>query len=447
MDIIELYKSILASASMVADKEGCVSVDNVKLSPQTKGEKLTPVLIAGKRMVLPTPEQLSNPDWTDRIVFHPLSENVMRGESEIIERLRKDLTIRLNATFVGLSTSLLNIVASTAEHHKLSPEQSEVLSVVKNVDDDSVAIFSNYCLKFAQTGGMESLITLFLKRGGIVNGKKHSRAGIVKFPIYEELLTESATHAGVKLRKKDIKAFTSLIEYILPDVDKPEAYNRGSSSDIAPYLDALMKSFMGVGSKFNDVLDMFKSHIPNPDGLVLESGWVETFDNLEVMLTQIRRIPMQTGNEGSSKKTDAVPAPQAAIPTALGYQPSAVPMATVAPVLPWNQAPQQPQYYPPANMQAPQPQGVVNTGRGLDFGSLTRNTPSLAMNNQPLPSTLFPNQQQQMPYAQQRGGFGQPNMGMGQQFPQQGYVQQQSPYAPPPVNMGYGGGFQTGGFV
>ena len=80
MKLITLYKALLELGGMSSDRDGLVSgkLPGAKEDPR-------PVTIKGKRLVLPTQKQLTTSDWSDRIVFHPLYENVLRGESQVIE--------------------------------------------------------------------------------------------------------------------------------------------------------------------------------------------------------------------------------------------------------------------------------------------------------------------------------------------------------------------------
>ena len=63
MKILDLYKSILATAGLVTTSDGFIKMEI--------GDKTKPATVKGKSLVLPTPEHLKNPDWTNREQFHP----------------------------------------------------------------------------------------------------------------------------------------------------------------------------------------------------------------------------------------------------------------------------------------------------------------------------------------------------------------------------------------
>lgn len=406
MDIIELYKSILNCAGMTVVDDDFISIKYDTI--------VDPVLIDGKRLVLPTQKQLTSGDWKDRMVFHPLSEHIMRGESEVIANFRKVFNIRLNYTFGAIANSLLQIIGSVDEHKNLNPEQSKLLSAVGEVDDTTMTAFTSLMINAIKEIPEKAFINIFIKRGGMIGTKKFSRVSVVSFPFYEELMKDQEKYYGVKLRNKDRQVFIQLCKYMLPDLDVAEKYNYGSDSQVAPYLHALMGAVMGMGGKFNDILDLFGVLIDKHEDLEFNSDWVEAFEDLPSMVPQIRAIPMQQGNEGKMKITEA--APVAPVQTAQ-------PLQTFQP--PQQQAPQQfipqVQHQQPYNPYQPQPQvpqnnGLVMTKDGLDFNSVMRNNPALAARALPVghpqqqfmqqerpPTWAFPQHQQHYnPYQQQQ---------------------------------------------
>ena len=349
MDIVDLYKSVLDVAGLSADDEGFVSVKMDK--------DKSPALMNGKRIVLPTQNQLSNTDHTNRVIFHPLVENVLHGESEIIARLRSALNVRLNYTFAAIGSQLLQIGASIAEHNKLNPNQSEFLSIVKDIDEKMMSTFGKIMVAAIKKNPERCFINIFLKRKAIVNKVTYSRGGVVTFPMLDELLKDDDECFGVKMRVKDKLGITELFKYILPGCETPEIYNRGSNSNIAPFLDALMKTTMGVASKFNDVLELFGPKIDSYEDLIFNADWVETFDNLDVMQPQTRLIPMQAGNEGKPKAQEEMQS-TAGMP-ALVYPPQQSQPAP--PVI------QQPQVYQPQAYQQPPPPQMYQNGQQYGY--------------------------------------------------------------------------------
>ena len=207
MKLIPLYESLLATADMASTADGFIS--------RKVGGKSTPATINGKRLVLPTHEHLCNPKPAEQIIFHPLSENILRGESIVVEDFRKAINIKLHYTIGVLAYQLLTIATSTAEHSKLNPDQLEFLSAVKNADEKTLESFQKLLRAMSVDQTANTFVSIYLKRGGVVEGKKYSRAGIVSFPLFEELCKDDTVY-GVKLRVKDKDTLINLMQYIFP---------------------------------------------------------------------------------------------------------------------------------------------------------------------------------------------------------------------------------------
>lgn len=417
MDIIELYKHILSDAGLTVDADGMASIDNSRFG--VTGDK-TPVLIEGKRLVLPTYKQLAE-NSNDKIFFHPLHENLLRGESQVITKLRGLFSTRLSFTIGILVQHMLDICASVNKHRYLNPDQSEVLSVAPNCDEQTCKNFASILYKCVENDA--GVIHFYLKRAGVVKGVKYARAGIVSFPLFEEIQKNTGEVYGVKLRKKDYESIIGVFKYILKNIDTPEAYNRGSDSDMAPFMDALMKTFLAISSELNDIIIRYKGfdEDANLDALEFNAEWQDAFKDLSVMSRAIKLIPPQPGNEGESRKVELNVSQTAAAP--LEYVPGT------------NNVPQQPQPM--------QQREVKSPTAAVPFDQLMRQQHQTQMNTMPYP--VQPQQWQPQPQVfnqfpggqpgfqqprqlspldvinagiQMNGGFMQPNMG-GFNQPQQ----------------------------
>ncbi len=304
MNIIQLYTDILNACGCKVDHEGFVSVDPSVFT----GEKSTnglPFIVNEKRVVLPIDAQLRSGNQ-DKIVFHPLNENILRGESDVVMKLRAAFTIRINHLFFIAVKTAVQMIYDHDNHKKFNPNQHEILSIAPDLNEDT-AVDLVRMMRNATAQNPNCFVSLFLKRSGSVDGKKYSRVGVVGFPFYNELKKEQDTYYGVKLRKRDRAGLIKLMENIFPNIEKEGEYNRGSNSQVAPYMDSLMKTVMSVGSKLNDYFETYRNVISGfEEGLIISSDWVDAFDNLDSNAVHIRKIPVQAGNEGSTKQEGAV---------------------------------------------------------------------------------------------------------------------------------------------
>jgi hypothetical protein len=404
MKLLELYTSLLKVANLSVSEDGFVSTNF--------NGKTAPTMVDGKRLVLPTPAHLARTAGNSEIIFHPLSENMMRDSSIILDAYRTAINSRIHYTVGMLMSELLIIASSPGLHANLSPDQSEFLNKVKNADDKTVEVFNKLLIKMAESQQKDVIVNVYIKRGGYLGDKKFQRVGIVTFPFYQELLKGEDVY-GVKLRVKDRETIIKLLEYVFPQIADPEAYNVGINAKLAPNIEALMKVIIGIGSLINDQISLFGSLMDNPDEMMIEAEWVSTFENLDVMRPELLLIPMQAGNEGTIPGITTAPG-TAQAPVAPQNVIQAAPPPPVY-------QPQQPVYQQP-QYQQPAPPPIVQTPNGLDFTSLAARNPNL----QP--------QQPQYPYNNMMVNNQQQNRTPGWAQPQQmQYVPQPQPMMQNPI--------------
>ena len=115
-NVINFYSQILKVAGCEVDAQGNVSQANLMEHQDT-----VPVIIDGKRLVIPTKEQLSVPDWSNRLAFHPLQENIMQDESVVLAKYRQILNQRIQGVTSLLLITLSEVASSSGDTKKLQP--------------------------------------------------------------------------------------------------------------------------------------------------------------------------------------------------------------------------------------------------------------------------------------------------------------------------------------
>lgn len=432
MDIIKLYTAILQACGCQSDKDGYVSVDPSVFTGESNPDKALPFIVNEKRVVLPTDEQLRS-GGNDKIVFHPLNENILRGESDVLVKLRTAFSIRLNHLFFISVKTAIQMIYDVDSHKKFNPGQHEILSIAPDLTEDTAVDFVRM-MRNATAQNPNAYVSLYLKRSGTVDNKKYSRVGVIGFPFYNELKKEQDTYYGVKLRKRDRAGIIKLMEFIFPDIDKDGAYSRGSNSQVAPFMDALMKSVLSVGSKLNDYFETYRSVISGfEEGLIISSDWVDAFENLDNNVVHIRKIPVQAGNEGSVKQEGATVV--ATQPVVAQQQPTYVtPPVVQAPVVQQSNGWVQPHQLQQPVMQQPAPAPVNSNGK-VSFANIASSVapaaipPSMMMSD-PRMATQYAQMQayqQQQQYQRSNGARASsyPTSGFNPQYqPQQQFQQQ-----------------------
>lgn len=446
MKLIEFYQAVVEFAGCVVDAEGYIKI---------KGKSgTTPLTIDNKPVVLPTKEHLKNA--VGKILFHPLRENLMSGESDVVKALRKVLIIRFNTAASAVCNTLLHIASDTEVQKTLSPEQLEVLTVLGDVDAKAVKTFIDITLAgFKRDSFSGPIVHLYNRRGALLAGTKYARVCKVHFPIYEEIKAGGDKIMGVKVRQKDKDTYSRLFHYVFPAIDEEDGYSAGSNSRLAPFFEATMSAAQKIASALNDVIEQYRDHIEGADELIFNNGWAEMLDRLGEFKRDIAMIPAQAGNE-SHEEVEApkvatvapsapVSAPSAAVATAApSVRPIDTPSATtesskgtltVKELLERQFGPQVSAPIPsvPPWVSTPAPMGPPAVKPSPSFGAPGMGYPQMPWAQAPqgygAPPQAWPMYPSApMGYPQPNAGYPQPAMG----YPQpQGYPSAMPGYAPP----------------
>lgn len=344
MKMLDFYRAVLSAGGLVANDEGYVSArfddDTIPFMVRIIDETGA---AHSKRLVLPMKQHVSNGDKSQIVLFHPLSENILRGESEVMAKFRQAVNVRLNFALASLVDELLTLATSPAMHSRLRPDQLELMSILKDADAKTLEAWQalTKAMPFTSNDSEKRFAHLYIKKNGLISGKRHLRVAIISFPFYDELKKADRTVYGVKLRKKDHEMLVAMVEHLLPNLDKPGFYNRGSVSDTSPTLEALLLGVLGVASHINSFVEEYGELLPNLQSLQYDDSWVEALQNVDQFRGEIRMLPMQTGNEGATDRQEAqreaapaltnvsmaAPAPQLGQPRTVAMPPPAAPVA------------------------------------------------------------------------------------------------------------------------
>ncbi len=354
--ILSFYNKILSCGSLTSDVVGNVFV--------TMSGASRPFSHNGKAVVLPTRDVLLNPKKDNMVIFHPLSENVLRGETDVMERYRKAINLTLNYRIGLLFGTIVELATSPAEHNKLNPEHLSLVVVLKDADDKTFAAYEMLRKAMPPADAEKCFVNIFIKKNAHLK-RDYRRAAIVSFPFYEELIKDNGMAFGVKLRKKDHAAFKQLFEAIFPGIGEKNEYSRGGESDLAPTLDALLKAIVGLAGQINSVVDTYEDVLPSLSDLRFTDDWVDEANNLDSFTNDLRLLPSQVGNEGSIASDALRVQPVAVMPQAQLPMPVAPPLAPA-----WGQ---------PQQRATP----VINESGLLDMNSLILSNPELAALNGP----------------------------------------------------------------
>ena len=295
--LLELYEGLLNLSGLIADKDGYISVINDKDNP-------LPLIIKNKRVVLPTEFHLKNSNPDEKLLFSPIPESVFKGPSDVLERYKDCINIRLNIVTGTLFSYLLAISKNNEIHSKLDPEHLDLLIALKDIDDTAIKNFTSLMLSGVENRIKKFFVNIYLNRGGVVKEKKWARVGIVTFPLYEELKKDENIVYGIKLRNKDKLLYKKLYEYVFPFINEKFYYSEGSQSEIAPWLDSLVKTTLSIYTNITDNINKFRLFIDEPDSMLYDESFVSLFMDLNKLKSDFITIPIQLGNEGKNEQEE-----------------------------------------------------------------------------------------------------------------------------------------------
>ena len=304
--ILELYKEIAAFIGVKFDENGA-------MSQSYDGEKIT-VTVGGKVVHLPDNAFLKAPDWDHNIAFHPLSEQSFRGESEIMQQLRKLLVFRLNHTVSRMAELLMDLAADPSQHRKLGAKASAYLSLIPKADEKSVKALSDILDKLGSSN-QRWLLGMYLKRPGKIGDQQFSRVAVFRYPILTEYSDANRTIFDVKLRVDDYKGFRDFFKFLLgiPADGNYEVHNFGTNEETAPYLTAVLGGGLKFAKHLNVLLKLFQKAIPEFSELMFDTSWETMIDDFERLSRELpplegnRGVQSMGGEDEATAVTEAVP--------------------------------------------------------------------------------------------------------------------------------------------
>ncbi len=321
------YENLLGLASLTSTADGVVR------RKTRKDEKVNNLFVQGKPVVMPIYEQLNSPTISERLVFHPFAESSSKGESVLVSELRTRFAANLGLTLMSFIMKCVEFGASKAEHRKLNPIQSEMLDCVRKIDEKDAAAIADFFVRLLKMPDKRNaaLVQIYLSRHGTVRGKEYARAGIVGFPLYKLVCdelekTKDRSIEGIKMSEKNLRYIKDLYEYVFPELKTDsEAYNRGSDSDVAPYIDALMRTTAAVQVAINERIRLFEPVFKDELTPVPED-WMDAIDALPDLLPEIRKIRVQPGGDGTERVADVLAQKNQMVSVPAAATPSAVPI-------------------------------------------------------------------------------------------------------------------------
>lgn len=301
-DLTTFYHKLLDMCGIELDGLGRLSV---KIEGED-GDETFHLKVLDMPVVFPDKSFLKLPENTPdkTITFHPLSESIVRGVSEVQTMLMRAAIVRINT--VGgsiLNNSIdINYNATADESYKLNHKQNQLFADVSDntAVDEKFIKWWNKITEAMIKDPKYRLFDLTLVRSSSIEDKQYQRVAVISSPLWDAIhVSQNKDEVfGVKVeRKKDLAILTTLLKSLFPDL-QGGGYKVGSSEEPAPYLQAFVGVMITILTRFNSLLSILGAKMDKDTRNGLHSTGMDLMEN--VNLDKIRNLipPDKKGNVG-----------------------------------------------------------------------------------------------------------------------------------------------------
>ena len=286
-DIIDFYKKTIVFGDLVADEQGAVS-------HQVPGtDCVNAVTVAGRRLVIPTQTQLSNPEWENRFCFHPLVENQIGSESILHERFRRACAFAINLRVYYILAAIAKICSSESleKRNTLGANYAPIWQATSGADDK----FLKNLLKYMESD--PKFVHTIIRRGYTLNGEQRRVVCEVYFPAMEDIeKSKDRVVNNVKFRVSDIETINKIFELIFPGHKEKDSYSAYSDNSYSPTVFAMVSALDKIYSCTNRMFEQFPE-IMEDRALIQEISWIKpTIQNTSELSKNASGIGLLDGN-------------------------------------------------------------------------------------------------------------------------------------------------------
>lgn len=272
-----------------------------KLSIAKLDGVLSPVTVDGKRLTLPTRENLKSNDG-GLIMFHPASEQLMSGPSPVLDALREYIMVRIYCTGIAIARSAMAISLDTSLQKKVRGAGNELMRALTSSDKRMSETLDRVLDNIGLTPD-NRMYNIFLVASGSKENPRGLRTSKVSFPILDDANSDDTTEFfNVKMprKTKDKPCITALLAAIL-DVDLEKEHLKEYTSTLrqAPYFHSLITAFHDIATHQNKLIDSLSKADKDIKGLEYNLDWTEEFDDFENFVKKVgHAVPLLPGNQG-----------------------------------------------------------------------------------------------------------------------------------------------------
>lgn len=255
--------------------------------------------IGEKDVVLPAKEILVENNFERIHPFHPLCEDLLRGQSDTIRWLIKRVAAALTLRISTIGLQMLTVASSTALQGRIPDAKATAhLEVVAHAKASTVSGWGKMISNFKKA---DPLLNLYVSRGDEAGSNKAGfyRLAAISCPMGDDA-EDNAVLCGVKLASKtDKRMLVNLINYLLPK----ELREFGSNGNI-PYFTSIVGIFHAITKHLNHIVKPFKPLAGEIDAFEkVNVDWYSWFKD-EAIDQFVGIVPELPGNVGEISLDD-----------------------------------------------------------------------------------------------------------------------------------------------
>ncbi len=244
--LTQFYKNLLESLDCTINlANGIVSYTPTGVEPNPIKVKINK---KEKQLVLPLKSVMKDGDWINSVAFHPTSENIYQGQSEVFNTLIYLTGLKLHDAIQKIVASIIALGLNKEIHDKLNMRQLELLAnfeaINKPVEDLAISVIKR------STGvtGKYPLIGFKIERGGEIDEEVYNR--VCHFIVH--ILKDKQSFLGLSSGSdKTKRVLYSIYEYVIPS-----GIVIGSNAKEMPYLISFLKCFYEIAKHLNKIKEI-----------------------------------------------------------------------------------------------------------------------------------------------------------------------------------------------
>lgn len=302
--VLEFYRAFLKSLNVTEDESGFLT-HRISNSAQP-----THLLVKDKSgpdgvdrpLVMPTKENLRRLNEDHLVEFNPLCESVLRGESEVLRKLKRLVTFRINQQMLVLMQTISRLSVSGEATKRLNSKQIALIASAMgdNVPKDGFVAKLNKSYAAAASDKSQTLpVSIYIKRDAKQPGSvdPYKRAAIVTFPYAVEAEKLPKVLGGVTFAQYEVKIISTMLGTLLPGITDQDSYSYYGNPATVPNFTVLAHAWHNIATTLNESLILLDGE--DVDVEKIDLSW---FSKMNQLPSWAGVIPASDANKGEGEE-------------------------------------------------------------------------------------------------------------------------------------------------